>query len=123
MEEMPREAGLAPLLSPIAFAQGLVRADHRLVVVSGAAPLPLLAWPLGGVLHRPRRGVPARRCRKISWSVSSAVWKTCLIAWLIWKIGKQCLCMFFEVVVICFSGLVPAVFWYFIPPAATNKGQ
>ena len=25
MEEMPREAGLAPLLSPIAFAQGLVR--------------------------------------------------------------------------------------------------
>ena len=92
-----------------------------MVVLLGAAP-PLIARPHGGAIHRPRRGFPARRCREILWSASSAISKTSRIAWSAWK-GKQWL-VFLLVLVICrcrLFGLDSAVFWYFIPPAATDK--
>ena len=86
-EDLPRVAGLAHLLSPEIRARGLVRVGPPMVVLLGAAP-PLIARPHGGAIHRPRRGFPARRCREILWSASSAISKTSLTAWSAWK-GKQ----------------------------------
>ena len=87
-EDLPRVAGLAHLLSPEIRARGLVRVGPPMVVSIGAAP-PLIARPLGGAFHRPRRGIPARRCRESFWSASSATSKISLPAWSAWRIGKQ----------------------------------
>ena len=86
-KDLPRVAGLAPLPSPGSPARGRVRMGPPMVVLLGAAP-PLIGRPHGGVIHRPRRGFPARRCREILWSASSAISKTSLTAWSAWK-GKQ----------------------------------